>query len=55
MDDEEFWASVSQVALDAIWNNSEDDIYAQLLDLKSDAPTAGRESLSRCGNSLYRP
>jgi hypothetical protein len=26
-----FWARVSHVALDAIWDNAEDDVYAQLL------------------------
>ncbi len=30
-DDDAFWQSVSQVSLDAIWNNTEDDVYAQLL------------------------
>jgi hypothetical protein len=27
----EFWLRVSQTSLDAVWNNAEDDIYAQLL------------------------
>jgi hypothetical protein len=27
----EFWLKVSQPSLDAIWNNDEDDIYAELL------------------------
>ena len=27
----QFWLKTSQVSLDAIWNNPEDDIYAQLL------------------------
>jgi hypothetical protein len=27
----EFWLRVSQNSLDAVWNNTEDDIYAQLL------------------------
>ena len=27
----EFWLQVSQVSLDAIWDNPEDGIYAQLL------------------------
>ena len=27
----EFWLRVSQTSLDAVWNNTEDDIYAQLL------------------------
>ena len=30
-EDAQFWANVSQVAFDAIWNNPEDDVYAQLL------------------------
>ena len=27
----EFWLQASQTSLDAIWDNSEDDVYAQLL------------------------
>jgi hypothetical protein len=27
----EFWLRASQTSLDAVWNNTEDDIYAQLL------------------------
>jgi len=27
----EFWLKTSQVSLDKIWNNTEDDVYAQLL------------------------
>jgi hypothetical protein len=27
----EFWLQASQVSLDSVWNNDEDDIYAQLL------------------------
>ena len=27
----EFWLGASQAPLDAIWANSEDDVYAQLL------------------------
>lgn len=30
-DEQQFWQSVSQISLDAIWNNTEDDVYAQLL------------------------
>ncbi len=30
-EDAPFWSCVDQVALDAVWGNSEDDIYAQLL------------------------
>jgi hypothetical protein len=29
--DDEFWFRVSQSALDGIWNNEEDDVYAKLL------------------------
>ena len=27
-----FWASVNQVAFDSVWDNAEDDVYAQLLE-----------------------
>jgi hypothetical protein len=27
----EFWLQASQTSLDAVWDNAEDDIYAQLL------------------------
>ncbi|MCX5934144.1 MAG: hypothetical protein NTU99_05055 [Pseudanabaena sp. LacPavin_0818_WC45_MAG_42_6] len=27
----EFWLRASQTSLDAVWDNSEDDIYAELL------------------------
>jgi len=27
----QFWLNASQQSLNAIWNNSEDDVYAQLL------------------------
>lgn len=30
-DDSLFWLKASQGSLDAIWNNSDDDIYEQLL------------------------
>jgi hypothetical protein len=30
-DETEFWLKASQTSLDAVWNNAEDDIYAQLL------------------------
>lgn len=30
-DDAEFWLQSSQPSLDAIWDNAEDDIYAQRL------------------------
>lgn len=30
-DETQFWLGVSQVSLDAIWDNPEDDVYAQLL------------------------
>lgn len=30
--DTEFWQVASQISLTEVWDNSEDDIYAQLLD-----------------------
>jgi hypothetical protein len=30
-DDADFWLNSSQMSLDAIWDNTEDDVYAQLL------------------------
>lgn len=27
----QFWLKTSRISLDAIWNNSEDDVYAELL------------------------
>lgn len=30
-DDRQFWQKTSHVSLDAIWNNTEDDVYEQLL------------------------
>ena len=30
-EEDKFWFDASQVSLDAIWNNEEDDVYAQLL------------------------
>ncbi|MGH9961245.1 MAG: antitoxin family protein [Pyrinomonadaceae bacterium] len=30
---EDFWLGSSQASLDAIWDNSEDDIYAKLLEV----------------------
>lgn len=30
-DELEFWQNTSQISLDKIWNNTEDDVYAQLL------------------------
>jgi hypothetical protein len=27
----QFWVDASQTSLDAVWDNTEDDIYAQLL------------------------
>ncbi|MBI4707187.1 MAG: hypothetical protein HY761_04615 [Candidatus Omnitrophica bacterium] len=29
--EQQFWQGTSQVSLDTIWNNTEDDVYAQLL------------------------
>ncbi|HEY9768435.1 MAG TPA: hypothetical protein V6C71_07970 [Coleofasciculaceae cyanobacterium] len=31
-DEAEFWGQASQASLDKVWNNSEDDIYAELLE-----------------------
>jgi len=31
-DETEFWLQTSQVSLDTIWDNNEDNIYAQLLE-----------------------
>ncbi len=30
-DESEFWLQTSRVSLDAIWDNTEDDVYGQLL------------------------
>jgi len=30
-DEPEFWSQASQSSLDKVWNNSEDEIYAELL------------------------
>ena len=30
-DETEFWLEASQTSLDKVWNNTEDDIYADLL------------------------
>ena len=30
-DEAEFWLQASQTSLDAVWDNAEDDVYAQLL------------------------
>ena len=30
-DEAEFWLQTSQASLDAIWDNTQDDVYAQLL------------------------
>jgi len=29
--EQQFWQNVSQVSLNAVWDNPEDDVYAQLL------------------------
>ena len=31
-DEREFWTNASQTSLDAVWNNTDDDVYAQLLE-----------------------
>ena len=30
-EESEFWLGTSQVSLDTVWNNAEDEIYAELL------------------------
>lgn len=30
-DEDEFWSRASEVSLDAVWDNTEDDVYAELL------------------------
>lgn len=30
-DESEFWLPASQISLNAVWDNAEDDIYAELL------------------------
>ena len=30
-DEAEFWLQASQLSLNTVWNNTEDDIYAELL------------------------
>jgi hypothetical protein len=30
-DEANFWLQASQASLDAVWDNTEDDVYAQLL------------------------
>ena len=30
-DEAEFWLQASQTSLDRVWDNTEDDVYAQLL------------------------
>jgi hypothetical protein len=30
--EQDFWVGASQTSLEAIWNNPEDDVYAQLLE-----------------------
>jgi hypothetical protein len=30
-EDETFWFAASQTSLDSVWNNPEDDVYAELL------------------------
>ena len=31
-EDAEFWREASESALDAVWDNTEDDVYAKLLE-----------------------
>ena len=30
-DESQFWIETSQISLDTVWNNTADDVYAQLL------------------------
>jgi len=30
-DESQFWLNTSQISLDTVWNNTADDVYAQLL------------------------
>lgn len=30
-DETEFWLQASQISLDGVWDNTDDDVYAQLL------------------------
>lgn len=32
-DEAGFWLQASQASLDAVWDNTEDDVYAQLLEV----------------------
>ena len=32
IDEPQFWRNASQISLDAVWNNTEDDVYEQLLE-----------------------
>ncbi len=32
-DEAEFWLNVSQTSLGVVWDNAEDDVYAQLLEV----------------------
>lgn len=31
-DETEFWLQASEVSLDTVWDNTEDDVYAQILE-----------------------
>ncbi len=31
-DETDFWQKASHVSLDSVWNNEEDDVYAELLE-----------------------
>jgi hypothetical protein len=42
-DEAQFWVNLSQTSLDAVWDNTEDDVYAQqrlALESKSSLPNA---------------
>jgi hypothetical protein len=37
-EDDEFWLKASEPSLNLIWDNPEDDIYAELLDVDDSTP-----------------
>lgn len=32
VDEQDFWLKAGESSLDSVWNNSEDDVYAELLE-----------------------
>ncbi|HEY0078392.1 MAG TPA: hypothetical protein VGB73_07075 [Pyrinomonadaceae bacterium] len=37
IDEPNFWLNASESSLDSVWNNSEDDVYGELLEKRSDS------------------